>query len=353
MRVFVAGATGVLGRQLVPILAANGHHVIGMGRRRTTMETSPDVELVTANALEPAAVNAAVRHAGPDAVINLLTAIPARLNARRMAQQLQLTNRLRTEGARNLLEAAAANGVRRVLAEGLAYAYDPGDSAPADEDVPFWQHPPQQFAPVIDALVELEHRTREAGGLVLRMGHLYGPGTIYAPDGYLTEQVRARAVPLVSGGRSVFSFTHVEDAATAMLAALDRPAGGVLNIVDDAPTPIADWLPALAALVGALKPRRLPEAIVRLAIGGWGLAFLTRLRGADNARARETLNWRPRYSSWRQGFQHEFGQPFPDASGNEMLRPTPPHHVRPPFSHPGAPCQRELICLPHSPAQSP
>ena len=101
--------------------------------------------------------------------------------------------------------------------------------------MPFWQHPPQQFAPVIDALVELEHRTREAGGLVLRMGHLYGPGTIYAFDGFFTEQVRARAVPLVGGGRSVFSFTHVEDAATAMLAALDRPAAGVLNIVDDAP----------------------------------------------------------------------------------------------------------------------
>ncbi len=319
MRVFVAGATGVLGRQLVPILAANGHQVIGMGRRRTTMETSPDVELVTADALEPAAVNAAVKQAAPDAVINLLTAIPARLNTRRMAQQFQLTNRLRTEGARNLLEAATANGVRRVLAEGVAYAYDPGDSTPADEDVPFWQHPPQQFAPVIDALVELEHRTREAGGLVLRMGHLYGPGTIYAFDGYFTEQVRARAVPLVGGGRSVFSFTHVEDAATAMLAALDRAAAGVLNIVDDAPTPIADWLPALAALVGALKPRRLPEAIVRLAIGGWGLAFLTRLRGADNARARETLNWRPRYSSWRQGFQHEFGQRFPDASDNETV----------------------------------
>src|SRR4029453_4538593 len=131
--------------------------------------------------------------------------------------------------------------------------------------------------------------------------------------------VRARAVPLVGGGRSVFSFTHVEDAATAMLAALDREAGGVLNIVDDAPAPIAYWLPALAALVGALQPRRLPAAIVRLAIGGWGLAFLTRLRGGDNARARETLNWRPRHSSWRQGFQHEFGQPFPDASGNETV----------------------------------
>ena len=317
MRVFVAGATGVLGRQLVPILAANGHQVIGMGRHRTTMETSPDVKLVTADALEPAAVNTALRQAAPDALINLLTAIPVRLNTRRMAQEFHLTNRLRTEGTRNLLEAATANGVQRVLAEGLAYAYDPSDSTPADEDVPFWQHPPRQFAPVIDALVELEHRTGQAGGLVLRMGHLYGSGTIYAPDGYFTEQVRARAVPLVGGGRSVFSFTHVEDAATAMLAALDRKAAGVLNIVDDAPTPIGDWLPVLAALVGAPKPRRLQKAVVRLAVGEWGLAFLTRLRGADNARARESLNWRPRYSSWREGFQHAVGLRVLPSSGEE------------------------------------
>ena len=175
---------------------------------------------------------------------------------------MQLTNRLRTEGARNLPGGRHREWGATVLAEGLAYAYDPADSTPADEDVPLWQHPPQQFAPVIDALVELEHRTREAGGLVLRMGHLYGPGTIYAFDGFFTEQVRARAVPLVGGGRSVFSFTHVEDAATAMLAALDRPPAGVLNIVDDAPTPIADWRQLSRRWSVHLGPRRLPEAIV-------------------------------------------------------------------------------------------
>ena len=350
MRVFVAGATGVLGRQVVPILAANGHQVIGMGRRRTTMETSPDVELVTADALEPAAVNAAVSarprrgdqpaHRDPGAA-----QYPA--DGAAVATHQPTTHR----GARNLLEAATANGVRRVLAEGLAYAYDPADSTPADEDVPLWQHPPQQFAPVIDALVELEHRTREAGGLVLRMGHLYGPGTIYAFDGFFTEQVRARAVPLVGGGRSVFSFTHVEDAATAMLAALDRPRR-VLNIVDDAPTPIADWLPALAALVGtqAAAPARGDRPTRRWRMG---------------ACISDQVAWCGQRPSTRN--PQLAAAVFVVAAGiPTRVRPTLPGRIRQRngpgqrrlitfghLSHRGAPCQREQICLPHGLAQMP
>jgi nucleoside-diphosphate-sugar epimerase len=306
VRVLVAGATGVIGRQLIPMLAAGGHQVVAMARHhRAELITTCDMELVTADALDPSAVSAAVRAAAPDAVVNLLTAIPAGLNPKHMADQFLLTNRLRTEGTRSLLTAAAANGVRRVIAEGLAYAYDPDAPGPADEDQPLWRHPPRQFAPVLDALVEHEKRTRDAGGLVLRMGHLYGPGTIYAPDGYIVQQVRARKVPLVRRGNSVFSFTHVEDAATAVVAALDHESSEVLNVVDDAPAPITDWLPAFAALLGAPQPRRLPRLLVRLAAGDWGLAFLAGLRGADNTRARETLNWRPRFPNWRQGFEHE------------------------------------------------
>jgi nucleoside-diphosphate-sugar epimerase len=308
MRVLVAGATGVLGRQLVPRLAANGHHVIGIARRhRPNLLTTPNVEMVTADALNRAALTTVVQMATPDAVVNLLSAIPGRPNPRRLAEQFRLTNRLRVEGTRNLLAAAATSGAQRILAEGLAYAYDPDGSEPADEEQPLWQRPPRQFAPVVKALVELERQTRDAGGLVLRLGHLYGPGTIYAPDGFFVQQVRAGAVPLVRGGRAVFSFTHVADAATAMVAALERDVAGVLNVVDDAPAPITEWLPALAALLGARQPRYLPKAVVRLAVGGWGLAFLSRLHGANNTRARECLNWDPQYSSWRQGFEHDLG----------------------------------------------
>ena len=171
---------------------------------------------------------------------------------------------------------------------------------------------------MIDALVELEHRTREAGGLVLRMGHLYGPGTIYAFDGFFTEQVRARAVPLVGGGRSVFSFTHVEDAATAMLAALDRPPpeSSISSTMPPRRSPIGCRSRGVGRCTQAAAPARGDRPTRRWRMGA---CISTRLRGADNARARETLNWRPRYSSWRQGFQHEFGQRFPDASGNETV----------------------------------
>lgn len=307
MRIFVAGASGVLGWQLLPMLAAHGHQVVGMARHTSAeVGSNPNVELVTADALDASAVASAVRRAAPDAIVNLLTAIPADLNPRRMIKEFQLTNRLRTEGTRNLLTAASANGVRRVLAEGLAYAYDPEGSGPADEDQPLWRDPPRQFAPALKALIELEQQTREAGGLVLRVGHLYGPGTAFAPDGYFVRQIKAGRVPLIRESRATFSFIHVEDAATAMLAALDRDALGVLNVVDDAPVPIADWLPGLAALLDAPPPRHLPRSVVRLAIGGWGLAFLSQLRGADNARARRALRWQPRYPSWRQGFEHEF-----------------------------------------------
>jgi len=265
MRVFVAGASGVLGWQLLPMLAAHGHQVVGMARHTSAeVGSNPNVELVTADALDASAVASAVRRAAPDAIVNLLTAIPADLNPRRMIKEFQLTNRLRTEGTRNLLTAASANGVRRVLAEGLAYAYDPEGSGPADEDQPLWRDPPRQFAPALKALIELEQQTREAGGLVLRVGHLYGPGTAFAPDGYFVRQIKARRVPLIRESSATFSFIHVEDAATAMLAALDRDVIGVLNVVDDAPVPIADWLPGLAALLGTTTS---PSAAIGRPIG--------------------------------------------------------------------------------------
>jgi nucleoside-diphosphate-sugar epimerase len=305
MRILVAGATGVIGRQLVPVLTAAGHEVIGLAKRDPGVPVGTHVRMVIADALDGPAVTAAVRRANPDAVVNMLTAIPARINPRRMARDFALTNRLRTAGTRHLLSAAAETGVRRVIAQGLAYGYDPAGDGPADEDQPLWRHPPAQFAPNLRALIELEQRTRDAGGLVLRLGHLYGPGTIYAPDGSFAEQVRARQVPLVGGGTSVFSFTHTYDAATAVLAALDSDATGVLNIVDDDPATVATWLPVLATMLAAPQPRRVPSALARLAVGGWGVAFMTQLRGADNTHARRTLNWRPQYGSWRDGFAHE------------------------------------------------
>ena len=294
MKVLVAGASGAIGRQLVPALSAAGHEVVGLARSTSATAT------LAVDALDRDALIAAVRGIAPDAVVNMLTAIPARLNPRRMPVEFALTNRLRTEGTRHLLDAAAQSGVRRIIAQGLAYAYEPGDGL-ADEETPLWQRPPAPFASSMTALRELEAMTTRAGGTVLRLGHLYGPGTMFAADGSFADDVRAGKVPIAGAGASVFSFVHVADVATAVVAALDHDVYGVLNVVDDDPTPIRDWLPEMAEVLGAPRPRRLPLALVRLAAGAWGAAYLGILRGADNTRAHRVLGWRPRHRSWRAG----------------------------------------------------
>ncbi|GAA2136096.1 NAD(P)-dependent oxidoreductase [Streptomyces synnematoformans] len=313
MRVLVAGATGVIGRQLLPALVAAGHDVVGLSRTAPGADTGPaGMRIVVGDALDRASVARAVDEAAPDAVVNMLTAIPPEIDPKRLAEQFALTNRLRTEGTRNLL--AAAGGVKRVIAQGLAYVYDPEGAGPADEDAPLWRRPPGQFAPVLAALQELERTTRDAGGLVLRLGHLYGPGTLYAPDGAFVRQVRAGRLPLVGGGTATFSFSHTYDVATAVVAALAGDQTGVLNVVDDEPAPMSEWLPFLAHLVGAPEPKRVPVFLARFAVGPWGVAFMSRLRGADNTRAKATLDWKPRYPSWRAGFATELGGAAADAS---------------------------------------
>ncbi|WP_157253471.1 NAD-dependent epimerase/dehydratase family protein [Nonomuraea typhae] len=282
MRVLVAGATGVIGRRLVPLLEAVGHDVVA-GSRATGLD-----------ALDRDSTARFVREAAPDAVVNLLTAIPHTINPRRFAKEIALTDRLRTEGTRNLIEAAPR---ARHLGQSLAYAYEPGEG-PADEDTPLWPDPPAQFRAARAGLAELERRLAEAGGLVLRLGHLTGPGTAYDTGGSTTRAVLAGTMPIIGEGRSVFSFTSTHDAATAIVAALDRDVSGALNVVDDTPLMVREWLPALAARLGAPKPKHLPVALARLVAGGWGVAFMTRLRGADNTRARLWLNWRPRYASF-------------------------------------------------------
>ena len=297
MRVLVAGSTGVIGRRLVPLLEAVGHEVTGLARTRGTDGGRP----VTADVLDRGAVTRAVVRASPDAVVNLLTAIPAAPDPRRLARDFAATNRLRTEGTRNLYEAAEKAGAARVLAEGLACAYQPGDGL-ADEDAPLWTHrTPKQFAPVLAALIELERLTARSGGMVLRFGHLYGPGTGFAKDGSFADRIRAGRMPVVGGGSSTLSFTHSDDAATALVAALDKDLTGVLNVVDDTPVAMAEFLPAFARTLDAPEPRRVPAALARPSIGGWGVAYMNGLRGADNTRARVRLDWRPRYPSWRAG----------------------------------------------------
>ena len=236
--------------------------------------------------------------------MHIATAIPDPIDPKRIGRQFALTNRLRTEGTANLLAAAQAAGGARFVAAGLAYAYEPGDAIQT-EDAPLWANPPTTFVPVVEALGEMEERTRAAGGTILRLGHVYGPGTVYAPDGSLTSMVRARKLPIIGRGAARYSFVHVEDAASAILAATERPENGTFNIVDDEPLRTREWLPWLATRIGAPAPRRLPASVARLAIGPYGVTFMNGLAGASNARGKKTLRWQPRFSSFRDGMAED------------------------------------------------
>ncbi|GAB2835441.1 NAD(P)-dependent oxidoreductase [Actinocorallia aurea] len=304
MRVLVAGASGVIGGRLVPLLAGAGHEVFALSRTPVP-DQGPAVWPLAVDALEADELRKAVRESRPDAVVNLLTAIPPVLDPRRMERAFAQTNRLRTEATRTLLEAAREAGTSRIVGEGVAFAYDPDGSGPADEDAPLWHDPPKQFATTLRALVEMEALTHAADGLVLRFGHLYGPGTGFGPEGWITAQVRERRIPLVGEGTAVFSFVHADDAARAVAAALTTSVTGSLNVVDDDPSPVSEWLPALAGLLRAEPPHRVPTPVARLVTGAWGVAFFTRLRGAANTRAKHELPWQPHYASWRDGFEAE------------------------------------------------
>ena len=309
MRVFVAGATGAIGRFLLPQLRERGHDPIAMTRspERARELEADGVEAVAADALEHDAVVAAVRNARPDAVVHQLTAIPAQVNPRRLGKQFEQTNRLRTEGTRNLLAGAEAAGAERFVAQSVAFMYEPAGDGVKHEDSPLYRDAPKAFRATVEALTELERAVGEAGGTVLRYGYFYGAGTAYAADGSIADQVRARRFPVIGDGSGLFSFIHVRDAAEATMAALERGEGGVFNVVDDEPAPVREWLPAYAEALGAPPPRRVATWVARLAVGGYGAAVMTRMRGASNERAKERLGWRPGHASWRQGFRVDLG----------------------------------------------
>lgn len=312
MKILIVGATGALGRPLVPLMAASGHEVLAASRsaRPGLAGGIPGTSTVRLDVLDRDAVHRVVEEHRPDAIVHVATAIPDPVDPKRIGEQFTVTNRLRTEGTANLVAAGEAAGVARFVAEGVAFAYQPGDAV-RNEDAPLWADPPRPFAPIVEALAELEERTRAVDGTVLRFGHLYGPGTAFAPDGSLTAVVRERKLPLVGRGDARFSFVHVEDAAAAILAAIDRPLTGTFNVVDDRPTLVREWLPWLAEQLGARAPQRVPAAIARLAVGAFGVAFMNGLAGASNARARDALRWQPRFPSFRDGMTAELAAASP------------------------------------------
>lgn len=306
MRVFVAGATGAIGQQLVPRLAAAGHEVHGMTRsasKRALLSELGAVPVV-ADALDPDQVAEAVGRARPDVIVHQLTAIGA-VDTRHMERSFALTNRLRTEGTDHLLSAGQAVGVRRFVAQSHIVSYARDGAAVKSEEDPLDPTPVPGMRANLEAMRHLETAVLGADwteGIVLRYGWFYGPGTSLAPGAEQFELVRRRGFPIVGDGAAVWSFIHVADAAEATVAAIERGERGVYNVVDDEPAPLAEWLPALAEQLGAKRPRRVPRFVGRLFAGEAGVVMTTELRGASNAKAARELAWRPAHPSWRQGF---------------------------------------------------
>jgi nucleoside-diphosphate-sugar epimerase len=305
MRVFVAGATGAIGKQLVPRLVEAGHEVHGMTRSESKQAMLHELGAVpvVADALDPDQVAEAVGRARPDVIVHQLTAL-AGVEIRHPERGVAMTNRVRIEGTDHLLSAGQVVGVRRFVAQSIGLYVRTGGPVKSEED-PFDPSPPGELREGAAGIHHLEQAVlgaRWTEGIVLRYGAFYGPGTHLAPGGELSELVRKRRFPLVGDGSGVWSFIHVADAAEATVAAVEHGSRGVYNVVDDDPAPVAEWLPALAQTLGAKKPMRVPRFIVRLFAGEAGVVMMTDVRGASNAKAKRELAWRPAHPSWRQGF---------------------------------------------------
>jgi 2-alkyl-3-oxoalkanoate reductase len=306
VRVFVAGATGAVGRPLVPKLVAAGHEVTGMTRSESKAEDvrRAGARAVVADVFDVDALGAAMEEARPEVIVHELTALPDRIDFRK-ADTYAATNRVRTEGTRNLIDAARTAGARRIVCQSIAFAYRMDGEGLKTENDPLLSEAAGAFGSGVRALREMEAMVLGADGLdglVLRYGFFYGPGTYYAADGTSTDDVRRRRMPIVGKGSGVFSFIHVDDAADATVAAVERGAPGVYNVTDDEPAPMREWVPVFAEAADAKPPRRVPVWLARFVAGKDVSNFAVELRGASNEKAKRELGWEPAHPTWRSGF---------------------------------------------------
>jgi nucleoside-diphosphate-sugar epimerase len=308
MRIFIAGASGAIGRRLVPMLVQRGHTVTGTTRTpdKVGLLRSLGAEPVIIDALDRAQVMRAVADAQPHVVVHQLTAIGGRMNLRNFDAYFAGTNRLRTEGTDHLLAASQAAGVRRFVAQSYTGWTNIRAGGPVKtEDDPFDLHPPANSRQSMAAIRQVESTVASAPleGVVLRYANLYGPGNALSADGDIARMLRTRQLPVVGGGTGVWSFVHVDDAASATVIAAESGPTGLFTIADDDPAPVGEWLPYLADALGAPRPLRVPAWLVRPLLGEHGIVMMTTARGSSNAKARKEMGWEPAYSSWRQGFR--------------------------------------------------
>jgi nucleoside-diphosphate-sugar epimerase len=305
MKVLVAGASGAIGRFLIPQLAAAGHDVVGLTRRADRADALGELGArgVVVDALDRDAVRRVVADAAPEVVIDQLTALPRDYDLRD-PHLYDANDEIRSKGTPALHDAAREAGARRYLLQSIAFLYAPEGDWVKSEDAPVWLEAPMPFGRGVAIIHANEQRIvadPDLEGVVLRYGFFYGPGTYYAQDGSIAAQVRKRRFPVVGGGQGVSSYVHLYDAAAATVAAVER-GSGIYNVVDDDPATFREWLPVYARAIGAKPPRRIPAWLARMAAGRSVATMSTVVRGASNARAKAELGWEPALPTWREGF---------------------------------------------------
>lgn len=308
MKIFVAGATGAVGRPLVAALIKAGHSVVGLTRTASKAELigKMGAEPVIADGLDAGAIRAVLASTRPDAVIHEMTDLTGASDLRHFDRVFATSNQLRTKGTDILLTAARETGVRRVVAQSYCgWPYARVGGAIKTEADALDPDPPAELRTTLSAIRYLEQTvtgSAQPEGIVLRYGSFYGPGTGMLESTVL-EQVRNRRTPLIGDGSGWWSFVHVDDAAAATVKAIERgKAGSIYNITDDDPAQVRDWLPTLADIIGAKRPHHLPAWIARLVAGNHLVSMMTQVRAGSNAKAKAELGWQPAHPSWRSGF---------------------------------------------------
>lgn len=304
MRVLVAGGSGVIGRQLLPMLRHSGFEVVALVRQSKAKGwlDAEGFENVSCDVFNKDSLCRAFESAMPDVVINQLTAIPENINPRRLRTQMAETNRLRTKATSLLADTATQFGVARMISQSITFAYAPQSSRPADENQLLFANAPSGFDRAVEAIQTLESATLtkpKLKGTVLRYGHFCGPGTAYAPGGSMWTAVSTGRLPILGGGQGQFSFVHVQDAANAAICALQSGATGIFNIVDNTPVAVLDWLPWYARRMKAGLPKTIPVWVGRLVVGRFGEHTMVNQVGVDNGKARRRLGWRPQFDTWK------------------------------------------------------
>jgi nucleoside-diphosphate-sugar epimerase len=312
VRVFIAGGTGAIGRPLVAALVAANHDVAVFSRSadRVTALGVPGVVPAVGDAFDAEALVNAVRSFGPEVVIHELTSLPVSANPLAMKRGFDATSRLRLEVSGTLVQAAHAAGARRIVAQSISFAYRPGPGVRTEAD-PLWTDANGQIGALTNSVAALESNTQSDSDLesvVLRYGSFYGAGTYFAPGGLYATMLKRRLLPIAGKAAGVFGMLHIDDAASATVAALDGPTG-VFNVVDDVPAPASEWMPIVASLVGARTPRHVPESLVRVGAGKFLAYLMCDQPAVSNGRARSELGWAPRYPDWHEGLAAVFPEP--------------------------------------------